>query len=247
MVRYYGPRQAYRRPRPVATRRARLEQTARRRHRQADAARAGPMVPRPLGGFPLLQTVRLRYCQEINIDALNGAATGRDFAANGMFDPDAALGGHQPLGFDQWIGLYAHYNVKASKMRVEWRPTGTANANPGYFGIYLSPGTGSIANYTSIEHLLESRMSRSAVGRAGLISGGRTPYAVEKGWSWSKTFGTDYMTNQNRGNNGINPPEASYYTFWFASTGNNNPTAQNFLITIDYICTFSEYKVMTAS
>ena len=42
---------------------------------------------------------------------------------NGMFDPDAALGGHQPLGFDQYMMLYQKYYVKSSTISVDVNTT----------------------------------------------------------------------------------------------------------------------------
>jgi len=40
------------------------------------------------------------------------------FHGNGLFDPDAQVGGQQPMGFDQWTFLYKHYRVIASKCEV---------------------------------------------------------------------------------------------------------------------------------
>lgn len=40
------------------------------------------------------------------------------FRGNGMFDPDYQVGGQQPMGFDQWAGLYRHYRVIGSKIEV---------------------------------------------------------------------------------------------------------------------------------
>lgn len=43
----------------------------------------------------------------------------RIFRGNGMFDPDVALGGHQPLGFDQANGLYDRHYVRGSDIKVK--------------------------------------------------------------------------------------------------------------------------------
>ena len=36
-----------------------------------------------------------------------------------MYDPDVTYTGHQPLGLDQWMGLYDKYYVHASKIHVK--------------------------------------------------------------------------------------------------------------------------------
>ena len=41
------------------------------------------------------------------------------FRANGMYDPEVAIGGHQPLGYDQLTALYDHWYVKSSRMTIQ--------------------------------------------------------------------------------------------------------------------------------
>ncbi len=38
--------------------------------------------------------------------------------ANSLYDPDAAIGGHQPTGFDQLMGLYKYYRVMSAQFKV---------------------------------------------------------------------------------------------------------------------------------
>lgn len=53
------------------------------------------------------------------------------YRGNGMYDPDYALGGHQPMGFDQYIALYNKYYVKSATIKVSvWAgPLDTNSAN----------------------------------------------------------------------------------------------------------------------
>lgn len=41
------------------------------------------------------------------------------YLANGLYDPRVGVGGGQPRGFDQYMGLYNHFKVVASKIIVE--------------------------------------------------------------------------------------------------------------------------------
>jgi len=40
------------------------------------------------------------------------------FALNGMWDPYLAAGGHQPMGFDQWMTFYKRYKVYRCDMKI---------------------------------------------------------------------------------------------------------------------------------
>ncbi|HIA02129.1 MAG TPA: hypothetical protein EYN66_09490, partial [Myxococcales bacterium] len=42
------------------------------------------------------------------------------FRANGMFDPQVPLGGHQPRGFDEFMDAYDMFTVLGSKISVSW-------------------------------------------------------------------------------------------------------------------------------
>lgn len=94
MPRYYGRRRRFRRSR----------------------------VPRglPVGGFgfPREQMVRMRYCTNINLDWSGSVMTNRFFRLNSIFDPDYAVGGHQPMGYDEWEAFYNSYLVVWCKWSV---------------------------------------------------------------------------------------------------------------------------------
>lgn len=51
------------------------------------------------------------------------------FRANGIFDPDFAAGGQQPLGHDQWQAFYRRYAVYASSCKVMFQSKGENAVN----------------------------------------------------------------------------------------------------------------------
>jgi len=61
-----------------------------------------------------------------------GAILWRQFALNGLFDPDITGSGHQPRGFDQFCPtLYANYAVRGAKVVIEGRfSSGNLDTNP---------------------------------------------------------------------------------------------------------------------
>jgi len=61
---------------------------------------------------------------------MSGAAGALGFAyfrANGMYDPNVAIGGHQPYGFDQWCAMYRRFCVHSSTIDVRCMPNATSN------------------------------------------------------------------------------------------------------------------------
>lgn len=74
------------------------------------------------------KAVKLTYTSDqITLNCSTGGVVGasRDFALNGLFDPDVTGVGHQPMGFDQWTAFYNLYKVY--KVDVKIRPIATSN------------------------------------------------------------------------------------------------------------------------
>lgn len=73
---------------------------------------------------------KLRYCTEGIIQA-SAIKQIEDIVirANSVFDPEAAVGGGQPLGFDQITPLYGAYRVHACKVRFTVCNNSTAAMN----------------------------------------------------------------------------------------------------------------------
>lgn len=73
------------------------------------------------GPFPSsIKDVKLRY---VSTKTLGMSSVGVDsatfqFAFNGLFDPDIAVGGQQPVGFDQLMAVYSQYRVTACKCTI---------------------------------------------------------------------------------------------------------------------------------
>lgn len=67
--------------------------------------------------FPDKLLVKLSYAQvySLNIGASSDQLV---FRGNSCFDPEEAIGGNQPTGFDQWTDFYTEYRVFACKCKV---------------------------------------------------------------------------------------------------------------------------------
>lgn len=78
------------------------------------------IVPRDKLGFPTSMVSTLRYTTRVELAPTGITTAALTFRANGMFDPEAAVGGHQPRGFDEMMELYNNFTVTSSKIMVNW-------------------------------------------------------------------------------------------------------------------------------
>lgn len=94
-------------------------------------------VPRGKLAFPNKMRASLRYCDSINLDLTSIASdmggqgvtndiVSHSFRVNGCFDPDMAVGGHQPRGFDEYMNIYERFTVVSSKLTVQFMYEGYA-------------------------------------------------------------------------------------------------------------------------
>lgn len=92
-----------------------------------------------LGGFPQRMTQTLRYATLSNGSLLGGVYTEPTvIVLNGIYDPDAALGGGQPAGYAKLMAVYTKCFVRAAKMTVQITNTTNGNLLPIQVGITLS-------------------------------------------------------------------------------------------------------------
>ena len=64
-------------------------------------------------------SVVMRYADSVTLNpGISGIPATVVLRANGMFDPDAGIGGHQPKGFDQLMAMYEHYHVDECLLEV---------------------------------------------------------------------------------------------------------------------------------
>jgi hypothetical protein len=68
---------------------------------------------------PITREVDLVYCDTYEVSTSSSVQVETFFRANGPYDPDASIGGHQPLGYDEWAAFYNHYVVRRSDIMVE--------------------------------------------------------------------------------------------------------------------------------
>ena len=184
-------------------------------------------------GFADTLFVKLNYVESLNLS--NGTPRVQyTFRGNSLFDPDYSGGGHQPMYFDQYAGIYNKYRVVGSAIRVE-----AINAQ-GLSGCYfmMFPNT-DIATLTSIPLALEQSRARAA--NIMPIAGGGPAARYKQYCSTRKACGLlkgeayDDTLSATIGNN---PAQVWYWNLFWETTDSASNVTINALVKITYYVQF---------
>lgn len=186
--------------------------------------------------FPLLRRAKLRYFDELTINS-SGNVAFVSYGANCLYDPYLSTGGHQPMGFDQLMTLYNHYEVYGAKITVKFLP----NGDQFYCGVAIDDDT----NYTgATTTALEQR------GTKGNYMGvnATRPVVITQYYSQKKMFGKRARgTDNQKGTIAANPAEQGVFNVWQSGVGGADPAPCVILVEIQYYAMFSELKTLVAS
>ncbi len=124
------------------------------------ASKRSQRVPRLVQTMPDMLRTQLRFASLKTLTASSaGVAVSAVFRANDLYDPDASVGGHQPVGFDQLCAFYSSFRVESSRIALRPGTSSTASVNPGWYGVFLS-NTGTYCSGTTINTIVEQPTSR---------------------------------------------------------------------------------------
>jgi len=221
------------------------------RGRQANV----PKFPFHFADQPLRKFVKVRYVDHtvVACPAVN-AITVKEFRANGLYDPDFSLGGHQPYGFDQLMAQYNHFTVLKAVFEIENMNTQYADAY--FYTTALTADSGTLA----------------AAYAAGGVNGLRE-LPICGPTLGVNTYGSDVRGNQRKsklyfdaakyfgkrawdligdsrfsGDVGADPPEQAYFGYALYSPENTTVAHTYPLkITITYFAVLTEPKWFTTS
>lgn len=190
---YHAKRKSYRRK----TRKSNLRKRFSRRKARASKV----LVKGPRGMvFPDRYFCKLRYN---HLATLSGTTTGyTQIYGNSCYDPLVAVGGGQPMGFDQLSQLYLKYRVHRCDIKIR---AVNQLAVPVYITCYPLTTTSAPAG---LESDLEQRYSKSKVCTA-LNAGGYT--TLTNSMKTKKLFGVNFLDDIYEAFTSTNP---SAYWCW---------------------------------
>lgn len=238
------------------------------RRSQPKAKNRTVYVPRNKLAFPQAIRTKLRYCDRIT--SLPDSTTGIlqiPYLANGMFDPQVSLGGHQPRGFDQFMNQYEVFTVHGSTLAITWMyeyysgPTvdgtepnelvqtmGQIVDTPGLPPVMLGlhKGVNQLAAGTFQEQMEKDRTSwRCITSKTGAVT-------MKQSMKTSDFFGTTGDLTGREGFTGTDAEDPTNKVYWeiftqhVAETNAADIRLVGYLC-IEYDCTFSEPIALGAS
>ena len=199
--------------------------------------------------IPKTKMVQLKYCGSFVLgDAMSNA--GHLISAIGMYDPDYTGIGHQPLGFDQWMHFYHHYEVLSSKATFWIESAGTGTSDGTYAVLRLDSDITDAPFDPILSTELESAVERPSTVVRHLKSstaGGRV--SISKSYSQAATFGRSARGNTTmKGTIAGNPTENMYYRLKLTNTIMGTSLQQHtVLFTVTYTAQLTERKDIAQS
>lgn len=204
--------------------------------------KAGMGISRQLG-FSDTQKVKLKY--SISISFTSTSFQNKVFRMNSLFDPEFIIGGHQPMGYDQWTPMYNRYLVTGMAYDISYVNNIVGGGASNSTNIYAQ----FLPNATSPEVLEQSLRERPFVKRGILAPLGHSRRM--KGYAAVKTIlglkHIDQRDTQYAGTVTTDPPiTAGFYVYSSSSPAGvaHNCTAK---IDLTYYAIFFDRKTPAGS
>lgn len=211
----------------------------------------GTSIPR--GVFPLTVMKKLRYCEDVSINAGIAARDYHAFHCNNLYDPSYSGVGHQPRGFDQMAQFYEHYTVVGAKItvkRIVDLAVDTAT-QPAMFWLTMSTSANPLSVEANDFSIFESGMIRNYKYIRGGSDGSLALPSVTSTFSAKKFFGAKSLVGVTPYRAPVTgaPDELAFFSLYVQTpyNGTVEPPAYRFHVTIDYLAVFTEPKQIGSS
>lgn len=212
--------------------------------RKAQLAKCFKLTQKVPAGMPIARFATLRYVTSITQNLTLGSMNTLQYALNNLYDPEVAVGGHQPRGFDQWSAIFQKYLVYGCKITVTLT-TPAAATDALAWGMYPSDmGATPLSSPTGI---MEQKL-----GPWRQTDNQRKISSCKMYWSAKKWFNVKNLRDQadNYGayctTSPINAPTVQLWARMYDSAS-PNAVVVAFTVLIDYFCMFSDPQQLPQS
>lgn len=197
-------------------------------------------IPRGLTRKSMLQSHKYVSRFTVNPD-VTGAITADSYRVNGMFDPTVAVGGHQPMGFDQMGVFYNKFTVVGCKITCTFSSTASGNTGDSYVVMQLSSNSAVTADF---DDCVEQPHTRYGYLTTNAGTGSKR---MTMKWSRKKWFGKDKDDNQ-EGSSSADPTDQVYVHLGAAALAfGADPATVCGVVQLDYIALWHDPKVIAGS
>jgi len=186
---------------------------------------------------PTSHTVKLKYCQQIELDSYYGQVSSFIFRANSCYDPSYSSAGHQPLGYDEWCKFYGKYEVMSSQIQCKFLSTQDNSAAAHVIACDLRPDANNIID---IFQLIEASKA------SWKINNNHAPSSLSK--AYSNRFWGDKASDKREAFVTVNPQDMAYFhVLTCGNSSNEDPPPIRVLVCITYVVKFTEPQNLRAS
>lgn len=200
-------------------------------------------IPRGPSGVPVNKPVRMRYCKEGYLASTGGAFNHFVMSMNDIFDPEFAVGGHQPMGFDQMAAMYNRYLVLGSKITVSFYDNASTHNTPVLVGACMSDAA--TPPYTTTTGYIEAKRGqwRTITGGQRYATKLQCRYSPKRFWGLK-----DIKDNREKIGSGVtaSPEQIAHCIVWIKATDGGTQSLSVTTV-IDFLVQFSEAKDLVQS
>lgn len=223
---------------PTTTKTTVTKRTSRRRSGRKYKKRSSVLVvPRHLAPFPPRTITTLKYSELASIGSTSGSIGYYTYRANGCYDPNATGGGAQPMGFDQMMTWYNHFQVIKSHIRVEVIPA--TSSSTGVTLVLIHDDNS--ANTYGLNGAIETKGSKHVI----LGPGYDYTKKLTMGYNQKKVFGAS--RSNLIGSASADPTETQNWTLIHGVNDGVSTATTYFRVTIWYTVMFFELKDVARS
>jgi len=210
------------------------------------------VVIRPIGGVAERVITRHKYFA-IGSQTAAGLLSNFMYFANSMYDPEYAVGGHQPIGFDQMTALYRNYSVLKSTFVVRCFPQSGSVTQSKPTSVILSmlpPWKTGATPIFPVTGTYSALMERSGTKHTTLMSGDKT-YRLKYTWSSRQDFDwtnkeSNTVVSEVAGGNDY-PPINTGYCLTFTSADGLTSGDVSFEVMIYYTVLWTQPRNLAGS
>lgn len=180
----------------------------------------------------------LRYAMQYTV-SVDATFKTTSFRANGVFDPEVAIGGHQPRGFDQFMTLYTEFIVLSSTITAKsWTRSGNEPC-----AVNIVTTSSIVVNDGTLVDMLENNPRTTRTGAWRADGGGSRGGFVKSGVNVKKYLnrhGTLTDDFDLRGNSAADPTESIVFHVNHTNAGNINVGITDVLVVLTYRVMFMD-------
>lgn len=206
-----------------------------------------PYFPPYLMDVPAVKYAKLRYVVNDNVNGpgVNSIVV-REYRINGLFDPEVALGGHQPMGFDELMKQYEKYTVL--KAHIELENMSVVSYKAMFLCLVREQGLGDLAAMYASDGL-SALLERPGVSESLCVTTGEYQASKRKVSMWcdmSKFTGKSYKDLIGdygyQGDVGHDPDQQQYVAVLLYNPQGSDQSSNSaqFKVTITYYAAFSK-------